>query len=238
MSNVIPQTSQSKLPSEAIIENEITSSEVLNRSTSLLSYDTVKRAMDIAGAFALIMLLAPAFVYIMLNIRKSGKRIFFGHKRIGRDGKEFICYKFRTMVENADELLKELLANNPKLRKEWDQHYKLKYDPRVTEIGAVLRKYSLDELPQLWNVLKGDMSLVGPRPVIREELIYYTNFVDYYKSVRPGLTGLWQVSGRSDTGYEKRVVLDANYVQNRSFLLDISVLFKTALVVIKGDGAY
>ncbi|HDV2047428.1 TPA: sugar transferase, partial [Escherichia coli] len=151
----------------------------------------------------------------------------YGHERIGKGGKPFKCLKFRSMVINSKEVLEELLLKDVNARKEWEETFKLKNDPRVTKIGAFLRRTSLDELPQLFNVLKGEMSLVGPRPIITAELERYNEEVDYYLLSKPGMTGLWQVSGRSDVDYETRVYLDAWYVKNWSMWNDIAILFKT-----------
>ena len=143
------------------------------------------------------------------------------------------------MVVNADKILEEYLAHNEKARKEWLATRKLKNDPRITKIGKFLRKYSLDELPQLWNVLKGEMSLVGPRPVARDELVqFYKKYAVYYIIVRPGMTGLWQISGRSDTSYDERIQLDVHYVKNWTIFLDFKILLKTAQIVLLGKGAY
>jgi len=197
-----------------------------------------KRVFDIVGSGLGMAVLSPFFAFLVLSIRKDGGRAFFGHDRIGQNGKAFKCYKFRSMVPNAQEVLQELLANDPQAREEWDRDFKLKNDPRITPIGAFLRKTSLDELPQLWNVLKGEMSLVGPRPVIEEELERYEEDVHYYLEVKPGMTGLWQISGRSDTDYDNRVYLDSWYVKNWSLWYDIAILFKTVNVVLQREGAY
>jgi Undecaprenyl-phosphate galactose phosphotransferase WbaP len=198
----------------------------------------VKRGFDIVGSGLLLLFLAPFFAFIVLKIRQSGGSAFFGHQRIGQNGVPFNCYKFRSMVPNAQEVLQELLGNDPVARLEWEQDFKLKNDPRITPIGAFLRKTSLDELPQLWNVLRGEMSLVGPRPVIREELERYQENVHYYHEVKPGMTGLWQISGRNDTDYANRVYLDSWYVKNWSLWYDITILFKTVNVVLQKKGAY
>ncbi|EKU79343.1 undecaprenyl-phosphate galactose phosphotransferase WbaP [Veillonella seminalis] len=164
--------------------------------------------------------------------------VFFSHIRIGRNGKTFKCYKFRTMVVNANIKLREYLATHPEAKEEWDKSYKLKNDPRITRVGHFLRKSSLDELPQLFNVLKGEMSLVGPRPIIRTEIRKYGDYIQDFYLVRPGITGVWQVSGRSDTTYDERVRMDSWYVHNWSVWIDIVYLVKTILVVIKRKGAY
>jgi undecaprenyl-phosphate galactose phosphotransferase len=198
----------------------------------------LKRIFDLVGALALLVLLAPLFAYMSWRIRQTGGSAIFGHPRVGRYGRPFLCLKFRTMVPEADKVLKNLLDGDPKAREEWERDFKLKDDPRVTPIGAFLRRTSLDELPQLWNVLKGDMSLVGPRPIIEKELERYGDQVGYYLEARPGITGLWQISGRNDVGYEDRVALDSWYVRNWSLWYDLVILVKTITVVVQRKGAY
>ncbi|HCT6815434.1 TPA: undecaprenyl-phosphate galactose phosphotransferase WbaP, partial [Escherichia coli] len=198
---------------------------------------TLKRLFDIIASIAIIILLSPVLLYISRLVKKDGGPAIYGHERIGQDGKPFKCLKFRSMVTNSKDVLNELLQNDPEAKREWDTTFKLKNDPRITKIGAVLRRTSLDELPQLFNVLKGEMSLVGPRPIITAELERYNEEVDYYLLSKPGMTGLWQVSGRSDVDYETRVYLDAWYVKNWSMWNDIAILFKTVGVVLKKDGA-
>ncbi|HBR7720522.1 TPA: undecaprenyl-phosphate galactose phosphotransferase WbaP [Klebsiella pneumoniae] len=198
----------------------------------------LKRAFDIVGSLAIIIILSPALIYISRKVKRDGGPSIYGHERIGKGGKSFKCLKFRSMVINSKEVLEKLLDSDSEAKKEWDATFKLKNDPRITKIGAFLRRTSLDELPQLFNVLKGEMSLVGPRPIITAELIRYNDEVDYYLLSKPGMTGLWQVSGRSDVDYETRVYLDAWYVKNWSMWNDIAILFKTISVVLKKDGAY
>ncbi|HGH4812487.1 TPA: undecaprenyl-phosphate galactose phosphotransferase WbaP, partial [Klebsiella pneumoniae] len=198
----------------------------------------LKRLFDIVGSLTIIVLLSPALLFISLKVKKDGGPAIYGHERIGKGGRSFKCLKFRSMVINSKEVLAELLEKDPAAKAEWDATFKLKNDPRVTKIGAFLRRTSLDELPQLFNVLKGEMSLVGPRPIITAELERYNEEVDYYLLSKPGMTGLWQVSGRSDVDYETRVYLDAWYVKNWSMWNDIAILFKTIGVVLKKDGAY
>ncbi|HCT6176387.1 TPA: undecaprenyl-phosphate galactose phosphotransferase WbaP, partial [Escherichia coli] len=193
---------------------------------------TLKRLFDIIASIAIIILLSPVLLYISRLVKKDGGPAIYGHERIGQDGKPFKCLKFRSMVTNSKDVLNELLQNDPEAKREWDTTFKLKNDPRITKIGAVLRRTSLDELPQLFNVLKGEMSLVGPRPIITAELERYNEEVDYYLLSKPGMTGLWQVSGRSDVDYETRVYLDAWYVKNWSMWNDIAILFKTVGVVL------
>ncbi|MDQ8036684.1 MAG: undecaprenyl-phosphate galactose phosphotransferase WbaP [Pedobacter sp.] len=197
-----------------------------------------KRSFDIVMSLLLLLLLSPLFALLIWKVRKSGGPAFFGHGRIGHNGQPFPCYKFRTMVPNAAEVLEQLLQNDLAARQEWELEFKLRNDPRITAIGDLLRRTSLDELPQLWNVLKGDMSLVGPRPVIRDELEKYAEDVSYYLQVRPGMTGLWQVSGRNNVDYDTRVALDAWYVRNWSLWNDIVILLKTVRVVLGKEGAY
>ncbi|HBM2932596.1 TPA: undecaprenyl-phosphate galactose phosphotransferase WbaP [Klebsiella michiganensis] len=198
----------------------------------------LKRLFDITGSIAIIIILSPILFYIGRKVKKDGGPAIYGHERIGKGGKSFKCLKFRSMVINSKEVLENLLDNDPEAKKEWDDTFKLKNDPRITKIGGFLRRTSLDELPQLFNVLKGEMSLVGPRPIITAELERYNEEVDYYLLSKPGMTGLWQVSGRSDVDYDTRVYLDAWYVKNWSMWNDIAILFKTIGVVLKKDGAY
>ena len=199
----------------------------------------MKRIFDIGATVCGGILILPilAIVAILIYIDSPGP-IVFGHKRVGQDGKEFSCYKFRSMVPNAQEALETYLKENPAAREEWERDFKLKDDPRVTRIGKFLRKTSLDELPQLWNVLIGDMSLVGPRPIVRDEIVKYGDYINDFYLVPPGITGVWQVSGRSDTTYEERVLMDSWYVHNWSVWIDIVYLLKTVLAVVKSKGAY
>jgi Undecaprenyl-phosphate galactose phosphotransferase WbaP len=203
------------------------------RSAALL-----KRLVDVVGAVVLGLVFAPLIVVIVFLMRKSGSSVIYRHRRVGRGGQMFSCLKFRTMVPNADQVLRELLENNPELQAEWVRDHKLRNDPRVTRLGRFLRRTSLDELPQLWNVLRGEMSLVGPRPVVREELLRYGRNVGIYLAAKPGITGLWQVTGRNDTDYRRRVVLDTYYVRNQNLVLDLYILAKTTGVVLGGNGAY
>jgi Undecaprenyl-phosphate galactose phosphotransferase WbaP len=197
-----------------------------------------KRLLDIIGALVLAALFSPLMVLMLCLAATSGTSPLFRHKRVGRDGKTFGCLKFRTMVPNAEAVLKEYLAADPGLRAEWERDHKLKNDPRVTTLGQFLRSTSLDELPQLWNVMQGEMSLVGPRPVTQEELLRYGRNAVIYKLVRPGVTGLWQVSGRNNADYRRRIAMDVCYVRNQSAVLDAWILLKTAVVVVTRHGAY
>ncbi len=198
----------------------------------------LKRVFDLIAAVALLAVGWPLLIYLAWRIREDGGPAIYAHKRVGQSGKVFACYKFRSMRVDAEEQLRDLLASDPALRVEWEKEFKLKDDPRVTAIGHFLRRTSLDELPQLFNVIKGEMSLVGPRPVVRKELERYGDDVDYFLMVRPGMTGLWQVSGRNDVNYDTRVYLDTWYVKNWSLWYDIAILFKTIRVVLKREGAY
>ena len=184
-------------------------------------------------------MISPILLFIAAWIyHDSPGPVIFKHIRIGKNGKAFPCYKFRSMCVDADAKLAELLANDPEARAEWERDFKLKNDPRITKSGAFLRKTSLDELPQLFNVLRGEMSLVGPRPIIQEELERYGEFVDDYLMVKPGITGMWQVNGRSDTTYDERVQMDSWYVRNWSVWLDFMLLWRTIKAVVAGKGAY
>ena len=200
----------------------------------------VKNAFDYILTVVGAVFISPLLVYIAYRIKKEDPGpVFFAHTRIGKNGKPFPCFKFRSMVVNSQEMLQKYLAENPAAREEWERDFKLKDDPRVTPIGKFLRSTSLDELPQIFNVLRGEMSLVGPRPVIQEELDkYYGETAKLYCTVKPGITGLWQVSGRSDIGYDERVALDATYIKYRSMWGDIVILWKTIGVVLMKKGAY
>lgn len=206
---------------------------------NLVSKDGIARVLDIS----LILLAAPfiilAFLIIMISIKlDSPGPVFYRQARIGRFGHKFHVFKFRTMIQNADQVLQNHLDKSPQLKSQWATTHKLKQDPRVTRLGALLRKLSLDELPQLYNILRGEMSLVGPRPIVDAEVEKYGKCFGFYVQVRPGLTGLWQVSGRNDTTYEQRVELDEYYVRNRGLKLYFQILWKTVFVVIRKDGAY
>lgn len=200
----------------------------------------IKRAFDIVFSLCVLIFGLPLLFAIALAVRLTSRgKIIYAHERIGRGGISFKCYKFRTMRKDADRRLKALLESNPELRNEWETRRKLKNDPRITPIGAFLRKTSMDELPQFWNILKGDLSLVGPRPVVRAELDkHYRHKAAKILSVRPGLTGIWQVSGRSDTSYQTRVKLDEKYVDTQSMLLDVKLVLQTIPAILNSRGAY
>ena len=178
-----------------------------------------------------------AVLALLIRLSSAGPAIF-AHTRIGENGKPFSCYKFRTMLCNGEEVLEKHLARHPEAKLEWERDFKLKEDPRVTKIGAWLRRTSLDELPQLLNVLRGEMSLVGPRPIVEEEIGRYEEYIQDYYIVKPGITGLWQVSGRNDIDYPERVRMDSWYVRNWSVWLDLILLAKTIGVVAARKGAY
>jgi Undecaprenyl-phosphate galactose phosphotransferase WbaP len=198
----------------------------------------VKRAFDIVVAGTAVVMLSPLFLVVCTMIKRDGGSAFYSDRRIGVDGRVFGCLKFRSMIVNSKQVLEDHLATNQQAAAEWAETQKLKNDPRVTAIGRFIRKTSVDELPQLINVVKGDMSLVGPRPVNMPEIARYGRDATFYQSVRPGITGLWQVSGRNDVSYERRVELDRWYVRNWSLWHDIAILFKTVPVLLFRKGAY
>lgn len=206
----------------------------LDNNLARKSHRVTKRIFDIVVTVVggIFVLPIAGIVALLIYIDSPGP-IVFAHRRIGQGGEEFPCYKFRSMVPNAQEALEKYLAENPEARKEWEEDFKLKDEPRITKIGKFLRKSSLDELPQLWNVLVGDMSLVGPRPIIRDEIEKYGEYIEDFYLVPPGITGVWQVNGRSDTTYDERVQMDSWYVHNWTVWMDIIYLVKTVLVVLK-----
>lgn len=200
-----------------------------------------KRLFDVAFSLTILVVFAPVYLLLIVLIALSSRGpVFYVQERVGRNYKPFGCIKFRTMVRNADEVLMEMMETSPGLRREFQSNFKLRRDPRITRIGRFLRITSLDEFPQFINVLKGDMSVVGPRPVVTEELERYGNASDRVFSIRPGITGLWQVSGRNDVPYPRRVQIDVYYVNFRSFLMDLWIVSKTIGVIVfpKDNGAY
>jgi len=198
-----------------------------------------KRGFDIVAAVSALIVLSPLLLMLALLVKLSdGGSVLYGHRRVGRNGNDFLCLKFRTMAENGDEILMTHFARDPDARREWLATRKLQRDPRVTRVGMVLRKLSLDELPQLINILRGDMSFVGPRPVVEDELELYGTAVECYLRSRPGLTGLWQISGRNNVSYSTRVEFDRNYVENWSFTRDIVIIVKTFPAVLSSRGSY
>jgi Undecaprenyl-phosphate galactose phosphotransferase WbaP len=206
-----------------------------------LNGELTKRLFDIVFSLLVLILFSPVYLILALLIALSSEGpIFYVQERIGKNYKPFNCIKFRTMVSNADEVLVQMMETSPQLRQEFESSFKLKKDPRITTIGRFLRITSLDEFPQFWNVLKGDMSVVGPRPLVAEELPKYGIHIDQVLTIRPGITGLWQVSGRNDIPYPRRVQIDLHYVKARTFWLDLWIILKTVDVVVipKNNGAY
>jgi exopolysaccharide production protein ExoY len=198
-----------------------------------------KRIFDVTAAGVAVLLLLPLLFVVALAVKLSDRGpIIYRHRRIGWNGRPFYCLKFRTMVPNADTLLDRHLTGNPRAASEWSASQKLMHDPRVTPLGLLLRKTSLDELPQLWNIIKGEMSVVGPRPIVPAETVKYGHSIEQYMGARPGLTGLWQVSGRNDVGYDRRVTLDRRYVEEWSVGLDLRIILKTGVIVLSSRGCY
>lgn len=205
-----------------------------------IKHKPLKRLFDILFSLLILTIGLPIFILIGITIKLTSRGpIFYAHERIGRGGKPFPCYKFRTMYSDANDRLQELLHSQPHLKEEWESSFKLKNDPRITPLGSFLRKTSLDELPQFWNVIRGDLSVVGPRPVVQQEIQkHFGEKAPVILSVRPGLTGIWQVSGRSDTAYSMRIELDEKYVDTQTLLLDLKLIAKTIPAMIFSRGAY
>jgi exopolysaccharide production protein ExoY len=195
-----------------------------------------KRLFDLALAIMALPVILLVIAVLCFLTRLDGGPGFFGHVRVGRGNREFRCWKIRTMVPDAEAVLKSHLARNPEAAEEWARDCKLSNDPRVTRLGRFLRASSLDELPQIWNVLRGEMSLVGPRPVTRSEMARYAGCEWCYLSVKPGITGIWQVSGRNEVSYDRRVQMDMQYLRSQSIPQDIAILLRTAAVVLTGTG--
>lgn len=218
---------------ERVKENysKVESSEIPNKKV----YKVIKRTIDIVLSFLGLIILSPIFLIIAIAIKVDSKGpVFFAHSRLGKNGKQIKIYKFRTMCDHAEDMIKDF---NEEQKREFKENYKLTNDPRITKVGGFLRKTSLDELPQMLNILKGDLSIIGPRPIIEEEIEKYGPNKAKFLSVKPGLTGYWQANGRSNTSYEDRIKMELYYVDNMSLWLDIKLFFKTILVVIKKDGA-
>ena len=240
--NILSVETDKKLPVENNIIKFDDNNKVLEqkekKTFNEITYSFLKRTVDITASAAALLLLSPVFLVTSLAIRKdSDGPAMFTQKRIGKDGKLFEIYKFRTMVPDADKKLFEMLEKDEKAREEYKLNKKLKHDPRITKVGNFLRKTSIDELPQLINVLKGDMSLVGPRPYLPREIDDMGSYYDTIIESKPGITGLWQVSGRSNTTFEERLHFDKEYNENKSFTYDMGLLVKTVGSVVKGDGA-
>lgn len=213
--------------------------DALDRSVDRSSSAVAKRTFDIVVAAAALVFLSALLAIVAAAILvMQGRPILIRHPRIGRNGATFACLKFRTMVRDADAALSRHLASDPSAMLEWHATRKLKNDPRVTPLGKILRETSLDELPQLINIIRGDMSIVGPRPIVAQEIPRYGSVIGDYQSVRPGLTGLWQCSGRNDTSYEQRVALDREYVRNRSMKRDLAIILRTVPAVLNSRGVY
>ncbi|MFN3434404.1 MAG: sugar transferase [Sphingomonas sp.] len=210
-----------------------------HRHQSHRRQDRLLQAIDVTLAFLLLLVLSPLMILLAASIAiTGGGSPLFGHRRYGKDGRTFLCYKFKSMAADADARLARLLASDPAARAEWHRDHKLRRDPRVTPIGRFIRKTSLDELPQLFNILRGEMSLVGPRPIVAAEVRRYGRHFVHYCSVRPGITGIWQISGRSDTSYRRRVAMDHLMARRMSPALYARVLIGTARSVVSGRGAY
>ena len=214
-----------------------------NHGISLPALDGnfVKRLFDIVFSLFILIFLSPVYFCLATIIAISSPGpIFYVQQRIGKDFKPFSCIKFRTMVDNADEILEKMIAKSPQMRQEFEESYKIKEDPRITGIGKFLRLTSMDEFPQFWNVLKGDMSVVGPRPLVPEEIYKYGHRINTVLTIKPGITGLWQVSGRNNIPYPQRVLIDVYYATSRNWLLDVWIVIKTIGVIIfpRNNGAY
>jgi lipopolysaccharide/colanic/teichoic acid biosynthesis glycosyltransferase len=202
------------------------------------AHSRLKRRFDLLAGIFLLICFAPLLMFLALAVSRDGGPVLFGHRRIGAGGRPFTCWKFRSMVVDAEAVLARTLATDSEARREWQRDFKLRKDPRVTPLGRFLRKSSLDELPQLFGVITGDMSLIGPRPIVAEEIGRYgAGFADY-AACRPGITGLWQVSGRNDVDYAERVAIDSRYARTWSFMGDMAILYRTVGVVLRRDGAY
>ena len=201
----------------------------------LTTYKYVKRTLDVVISSILLVVLSPIFLIIAILIKAESKGpVFFAHKRIGKNGKEIKILKFRTMVDNAEDLIKEF---TPEQMEEFKKNFKLEKDPRITKMGKILRKTSLDELPQLINIIRGDLSLIGPRPIVARELEKYENNKSKFLSITPGLTGYWAANGRSNTTYEQRMIMELYYIDNISWKLDVKIFIKTIFSVLKKEGA-
>lgn len=221
---------------EKIDENAIAIDFVTSEIKNSEGYLFIKRFLDIIGSLSGLILLFPIMmlVAIAIKIEDPKGKVIFGHMRVGKDGRLFPCLKFRSMFANAEEMKKNFTEEQ---KREYAETFKLKNDPRITKVGKFIRKTSLDELPQLFNILKGDMTIIGPRPIVEKEISKYGDKAEKLFSVVPGLAGYWQANGRSDTTYEERVEMDMYYIDNMSFYLDVKILFQTAISVLKGEGA-
>lgn len=221
---------------ESILAEHNSVAILRHSSTRYLYLIYGKRLFDVLLASLMLIFLIPVLVISAFLAYFGSGSALFCHERVGRDGRRFKCLKFRTMRPNSEAILDKLLSEDPKIAKEWSQNFKLTNDPRITVIGNWLRRTSLDELPQLLNVIRGDMSLVGPRPITESEMVNYRDHISEYLSLRPGLTGIWQVHGRGHVGYEERVKMDVRYFMTASFAGDLKLLLLTVLVVFKRGG--
>lgn len=214
--------------------NNVSSAEVVEESKVSI-YSILKKIFDVSISFISLILLSPIFLILAILVKLDSKGpVFYAHKRKGKNRSDIKIYKFRTMYSNADEIFQSFTTEQ---KEEYYKNFKLDNDPRVTKLGGFLRKTSLDELPQLLNVLKGDLSLIGPRPIVEKEISKYGEYADKFFSVIPGITGYWQANGRSDTSYDERIQMDMYYIDNRSFMMDIKIILKTVISVIKKEGA-
>ena len=214
--------------------NNVSSAEVVEESKVSI-YSILKKIFDVSISFISLILLSPVFLILAILVKLDSKGpVFYAHKRKGKNRSDIKIYKFRTMYSNSDEIFQSFTTEQ---KEEYYKNFKLDNDPRVTKLGGFLRKTSLDELPQLLNVLKGDLSLIGPRPIVEKEIFKYGEYADKFFSVIPGITGYWQANGRSYTSYDERIQMDMYYIDNRSFMMDIKIILKTVISVIKKEGA-
>ena len=221
--------------SQSIILEENLNNDIKTEVSKKTVYLKVKRIIDIIISSLGLIILSPVFLLLAIIIKMDSKGpVFFAHIRVGKNGKKFKMYKFRTMCDNAQKMIRKF---NPEQKKEFEENYKLKDDPRITRVGKILRKTSLDELPQIFNILIGDLSIVGPRAIITKELKKYGDNKEKFLSVTPGLTGYWQVNGRSNTTYEERIEMELYYIDNMSLKLDLKIFLKTFIAVFKKEGA-
>lgn len=233
---VLPENVRANEYADIAVKPEIEAPDIIEKTEKKYFYRLVKRMFDIIVSFLGLIILSPLFLVLITAIKTdSPGNAFYSQRRIGKNGKTFKLYKLRSMVHNANEVFLNFTSEQ---KKEFEKNFKLDNDPRITRMGAFIRKTSLDELPQLLNILRGDISVVGPRPVVEYEIYKYGEKADKFNSVKPGLTGYWQVNGRNDTSYEERIQMDMYYIDNRGFLLDLKIIFKTVKVVLRGKGAY
>ncbi|WP_247886887.1 sugar transferase [Azospirillum sp. SYSU D00513] len=239
LSRTMVETSSTRYyASKAPATQRHVSVKIAKTTNGKVLYKITKRILDLSIALIAAILFLPLYIVIACIVALDGGPVLFRHTRIGQNGVPFKCLKFRTMVVNADDVLQELLKRDADARAEWQRDFKLKKDVRVTKVGRFLRQSSLDELPQILNVIRGEMSFVGPRPIVSAEIERYGKYIGHYYACRPGITGLWQVSGRSDTSYDERVLLDARYANTASTYRDLMIMVKTVFVVFQRRGSY